>query len=87
MTEVDKRIEELGFKLTDENMKFGYIVYENEAADQRVELNYNGEIWLIYSASKSMHDDFYGDQIREPRGMTYEECKAFLDNIEELKEI
>lgn len=50
-----------------------------------MELDYNGEEWFIHSGSISKIKDYDGVEIREPMGMKYDECKAFLEKIEELK--
>ena len=86
MTEVDKRIEELGFKIDEIDDVCGYITYYKKEDDQRVELYFTDDKWLILSESLSPYCGEYCDIHREPLGMTYEECKAFLDKIDELKE-
>lgn len=85
MLAVDERLKQLGFVLIKQDDLFGYLVYENPVDDHCVELDYNGEEWFVHSGSMSKIKDYYGVEIREPMGMTYEECKAFLDKIDELK--
>ena len=87
MTEVDKRIEELGFKIDKIDNICGYITYYKEEDDQRVELYFTGDRWLILSESLSLYHDEYCGIYHKPRGMTYEECKVFLDKIDELRVI
>lgn len=81
----DERLMQLGFVLIEQDNQVGYLVYENPDDDHHVELDYNGEEWFIHSGSMSEIKDYDGVGIREPMGMKYEECKAFLDKIDELK--
>lgn len=81
----DERLKQLGFVLIKQDDLVGYLVYENPDDDHCVELDYNGEGWFIHSGSMSKIKDYDGVEIREPMGMSYEECKAFLDKIDEMK--
>lgn len=81
----DERLTELGFVLMEQDDLVGYLVYENPDDDHRVELDYDGEQWFIHSGSMSKIKDYDGVEIREPMGMTYEECKAILDKIDEMR--
>lgn len=81
----DEMLMEIGFVLMEQDDLVGYLVYENPDDDHHVELDYDGEQWFIRSGSMSKIKDYYGVEIREPMGMTYEECKAFLDKIDEIR--
>ena len=81
----DERLTELWFVLMEQDDLVGYLVYENPDDDHHVELDYDGKEWFIHSGSMSKIKDYYGVEIREPMGMTYEECKAFLDKIDEMR--
>lgn len=65
----------------------GYAVYVNEEDDQRVEISFDGDRWIIYSETLSEQLDYYWHMYRSPIGMTYEECEAFLNKIDELKDV
>lgn len=81
----DERLKQLGFVLIEQDDLVGCLIYENPDDDHYVELDYSGEEWFIYSGSMSKIKDYDGVEIREPMGMKYEECKAFLDKIDEMK--
>lgn len=87
MSNVDNKLQELGFVLTDHDDMAGYWVYENEESDQRVDISFNSEHWLVASGTISTHDDWYGNPQNEPMGLTYEELKVFMEKIEELKQV
>ena len=82
---VDERLTELGFVLMEQDDLVGYLVYENPDDDHHVELDYDGKEWFRHSGSMSKIKDYDGVEIREPMGMTYEECKAFLDKIDGMR--
>lgn len=83
--QADERLRQLGFMLIEKDNRVGYLVYENPDDDHHVELDYDGEEWFIHSGSMSKIKDYDGVEIREPMGMKYEECEAFLGKIDELK--
>ena len=83
----DDRLKQLGFVLIKQDDLVGYLAYENPDDDHHVELDYDGEKWFIRSGSMSKIKDYDGVEIREPMGMKYEECKAFLDKIDEMKSL
>lgn len=83
---VDDRLKELGFELISHHDHIRSFTYENKEADQRVTIEYvGGGDWIIHSKTISEDKDWYGNLFHSPVGMTYEECKAFLDKIDELK--
>lgn len=81
----DEKLKQLGFVLIKQDNLVGYLVYENPDDDHCVELDFDGKEWFIHSGSMSKIQDYYGVEIREPMGIKYEECKAFLDKIDEMK--
>ena len=83
----DEQLKQLGFSLIAQDDLVGYLVYENPDDDHHMELDYDGEEWFIHSGSMSKIKDYDGVEIREPMGMKYEECKAFLDKIDEMKSL
>ena len=83
----DEKLKTLGFELVAQYDTVGTLIYENKEDDQRVELNYDGDDWLIHSYTISEYTDWYGNLFNRPIGMKYEECKAFLDKIDEMKDI
>lgn len=64
-----------------------YAVYVNEEDDQRVEISFDGNRWIVYSETLSEQLDYYGHTYRSPIGITYEECEEFLNKIDELKDM
>ena len=87
MTTVDERLKELGFELIKQDDACGIAIYEKVDDDHRVELNDCGEEFFIHSTTISEDYDDFGQLFRRPMGMSYDECKAFLDKIEELKRV
>lgn len=83
----DDKLKELGFELKEVVENGGYAVYVNEKDDQRVEISFDGDRWIIYSETLSEQLDYYGHTYRSPIGMTYEECEALLNKIDELKDV
>ena len=82
---VDKKIEELGFKVVEYNKTCGILTYENKAAEHTIEINWsdkNEEVYLY-----SYHDDLddFGHKVTYSMGMTSEECRAFLAKMDEIK--
>lgn len=82
---VDKKIEELGFKVVEYNKTCGILLYENKAAEHTIEINWsdkNEEVYLY-----SYHDDLddFGHKVTYSMGMTSEECRAFLAKMDEIK--
>lgn len=82
---VDERIKDLGFELVEQDNLVCYLVYENKKDDHKVEIDFNGEEFFLHSGSLYESKDWYGNITHEPMGMTYEECKAFLDKIDEMR--
>lgn len=87
MSNADNKLQSLGFVLTNYSDECGYRVYENECEDHQVEIDFDGEDWLVQSSTISTHDDWYGHPYTEPMGLTCEELKAFMEKIEELKRV
>ena len=76
MGNADNKLRNLGFLLTERNDECGYWLYNNENCDQHVEIDFDSEDWFVYSRAISTH---------EPMALTYNELKAFMEKIEELK--
>lgn len=83
--DVNKKIEELGFKLIKCNKTCGILIYENKAAEHTIEINWTDEDEEIYLYS--YHDDLddFGHKVTYSMGMTSEECRAFLAKMDEIK--
>ena len=82
---VDKKIEELGFKVVEYDKTCNILLYENKAAEHTIEINWgdkNEEVYLY-----SYHDDLddFGHKVTYSMGMTSEECRAFLAKMDEIK--
>lgn len=82
---VDKKIEELGFKVVEYNKTCGIIIYENKAAEHTIEINWTDKSEEVYLYS--YHDDLddFGHKVTYSMGMTSEECRAFLAKMDEIK--
>ena len=82
---VDKKIEELGFKLVEYNKTCGILIYENKAAEHTIEINWADKSEEVYLYS--YHDDLddFGHKVTYSMGMTSEECRAFLAKMDEIK--
>lgn len=78
---VDEKIKELGFELIEQNDEFGYLKYENEEEEHCVVIYFSDSQYFIGSHTT------YGGEYNEPVAMTYDECKAFLDKIDEMKSV
>lgn len=89
MTDIDKQIESIGYKIQDINLKNGYIIYENKESDYEVTIQWdnNDQDCLIYSNTISQQKDWYGNLYKEPIGLTISEIKIFMSKIEELRSI
>ena len=87
---VDKKIEELGFKVVEYDKTCNILLYENKAAEHTIEINWTDEeinqtdeeVYLY-----SYHDDLddFGHKVTYSMGMTSEECRAFLAKMDEIK--
>ena len=82
---VDKKIEELGFKVVEYNKTCGILLYENKAAEHIIEINWTDKSEEVYLYS--YHDDLddFGHKVTYSMGMTSEECRAFLAKMDEIK--
>lgn len=89
MTDIDKQIESIGYKIQDINLKNGYIIYENKELDYEVTIQWddNDQDCLIYSNTISQQKDWHGNLYKEPIGLTISEIKIFMSKIEELRSI
>lgn len=85
MSNVDNKLLKLGFVSVIDNNKCGSWVYENMGDDQHVDIDFDGENWFVHSSSISTQKDWYGNDYHEPVALSYEDMKAFMDKIEELK--
>lgn len=81
----DNKLKELGFELKCNDSTCGYWTYENVNDDQRVDITYDGEDWFINSETISTERDWFGNEQSRPIGLKYEEVKAFMELIDELK--
>ena len=82
---VDKKIEELGFKVVEYNKTCNILIYENKAAEHTIEINWADKSEEVYLYS--YHDDLddFGHKVTYSMGMTSEECRAFLAKMDEIK--
>lgn len=81
--DVNKKIEELGFKLIECNKTCGILIYENKAEEHTIEINWTDEEVYLYSRYDDLDD--FGHKVTYSMGMTSEECRAFLAKMDEIK--
>lgn len=82
---VDERIEDFGYKLASHNDITGIFTYENQVNNQRVCLlvtkAHGAETrGVLYTETISIHENR-----TMPIGLSFAECRAFLDKADEIK--
>ena len=82
---VDKKIEELGFKVVEYNKTCNILIYENKAEEHTIEINWSDKNEEIYLYSRYDDLDDFGHKVTYSMGMTSEECRAFLAKMDEIK--
>lgn len=87
MTDVDKAITDLGYKMTNINLKCNFIVYENIKDDTEVTIEWDedDDLCCIFAYSISSYLDFYGQPYQDFRGLSIKEYSAFCQKIKEMK--
>ena len=83
--DVNKKIEELGFKLIECNKTCGILIYENKAEEHTIEINWSDKNEEVYLYSRYDDLDDFGHKVTYSMGMTSEECRAFLAKMDEIK--
>lgn len=87
MTEIDRRIESLGYEVRVIDLPCGYIVYENKKQDQEIVIEWDDEddYCKIFSQTISRVKDWFGNTIQEPNALTIREAEIFIAKINEMR--
>ncbi len=88
MTDCEKQIESIGYKVRVSDNNNCYIVYENKKQDQEVilEWDYEEQYCLIFSQTISREKDWLGDAYQAPMALTICEAEIFTARLKELRE-
>ena len=87
MTNIDKQIEKIGYKIRKIDLRIGCIVYEYKEQNCEVTIQWDNDEQdcLIYSNTISYQKDWYGNLYKEPLGLTISELKIFMSKIDEMR--
>lgn len=98
LSNADKEIIKLGFELVETYDDGDGLIYENKEEDHRVQIEVDTGVdtdintydtqdcpYILFSESISTEQDWFGHEYNERMGLTYDEMKAFMSKIEELK--
>lgn len=88
MTDCEKQIESIGYKVRVSDNNNCYIVYENKKQDQEVTLewDYEEQYCLIFSQTISREKDWLGHAYQAPMALTIHEAEVFTARLKELRE-
>ena len=87
MTNIDKKIEKIGYKIRRINRRINSIVYENIYQDQEITIEWNvdDQDCFIFSNTITEQRNWYGQLYKEPMGLTISEIQLFMSKIQELR--
>ena len=87
MTNIDKKIEKIGYKIRRINRRINSIVYENIYQDQEITIEWGADDQdcFIFSNTITEQRDWYGQLYKEPMGLTINEIRLFMSKIQELR--
>ena len=87
MTNIDKQIEAIGYKILRADLNINSIVYVNKEQDYEVTIQWddNDQDCLIYSNTISQQKDWYGCLYKEPIGLNISELRLFMSKIDEMR--
>ena len=85
MTNIDKKIEKIGYKIRHINRRINSIVYENIYQDQEITIEWGADDQdcFIFSNTITEQRDWYGQLYKEPMGLTITEIRLFRSKIQE----
>lgn len=88
MTDIEKQIENMGYKVRVTDMINNYIVYENKKEDQEIilELDDEDQYCLIFSETISREKDWFGHTRQMPQALNICELEIFTARLKELRE-
>lgn len=87
MTEIDRRISALGYKLYRHDGDSKFADYRNENTDTSVEIEWDDEDdnCKIFAQTISCDMDYYGHYCQRPACLSIRECNAFEAKINEMR--
>ena len=88
MTEIDRRIMDLGYEIRVSDLSCCYIVYENKKQDQEIIIEWDDEsieYCRIFSQTISRVKDWLGHTIQTPTALTIQEAEIFAAKIKETR--
>ena len=88
MTDCEKQIESIGYKVRVSDNNNCYIVYENKKQDQEVilEWDYEDQYCYIFSQTISRKKDWLGHTYQVSMPLTICEAEIFTARLKELRE-
>ena len=88
MTDTEKQIENMGYKVRVIDMLIGYVVYENKEEDQEIVLEWDEEdqYCLLFSRTISREKDWLGFAQQMPQALNICELEIFTARLKELRE-
>ena len=88
MTDIEKQIENMGYKIRVSDMLCNYVVYENKKEDQEIILEWDDEdqYCMLFSQTISREKDWLGHTRQMPKALTICELEIFTARLKELRE-
>lgn len=88
MTEIDRRIIDLGYEIRVSDLSCCYIVYENKKQDQEIIIEWDDEsieYCRIFSQTITRVKDWLGHTTQTPQALTIQEAEIFAAKIKEMR--
>ena len=89
MTEIDRRIIDLGYEIRVSDLSCCYIVYENKKQDQEIIIEWDDdesiEYCRIFSKTITRVKDWLGHTTQTPQALTIQEAEIFAAKIKEMR--
>lgn len=88
MTEIDRRIMDLGYEIRVSDLSCCYIVYENKKQDQEIIIEWDDEsieYCRIFSQTITRIKDWLGHTTQTPQALTIQEAEIFVAKIKEMR--
>lgn len=88
MTEIDRRIMDLGYEIRVSDLSCCYIVYENKKQDQEIIIEWDDEsieYCRIFSQTITRVKDWLGHATQTPQALTIQEAEIFAAKTKEMR--
>lgn len=89
MTEIDRRIIDLGYEIRVSDLSCCYIVYKNKKQDQEIIIEWDDdesiEYCRIFSQTITRVKDWLGHTTQTPQALTIQEAEIFAAKIKEMR--